>query len=601
MECIKGQNVEELRRALEKDAGGDIQTLEGLEGLLMNYIPSLKSISDELRTNLHTLWDIDETGGAVNMFLNAITGSANINVRLVTQEKWDESASVEESYDVQSECTHEESENLSSGHGIGQVESRTTGSYWQEYYPKGLFNVLKLRIKDPEVLIYAPITAVPFYIELKYKVLSFIDSQYYKAIIPILLHPNTKFGHWVGVVIEQVDANELCIKYFDSENLPIPSALKEALHSLRGIVVNFERKSVETQWYHNNCGSELIENIAEEIEGWRVSQGDAASLHSWLVAKHLMMTHQEVIYLAILPIHSSDVGTLSSSIALITMGSKPYTSFVLRIGISIDKMIQKIQPFVYEAVIGLRVLNSAVDSMRLVNEPTIENIKKALFDIAYLYGLYHHGVNSYYIAMSAAEALHQLCQGEHYQALKQVATTGFYMSVQYVINIPYVGFLYIGAITAYTGYAVIVNSYSLYQEYMSEESELKSAAAYRHVFKLMSESLLQHIYDFDDSVRSYESRINNLMASFEKTLVKTPLEEKNEFDHKLYEYILLQEELSKMEAEGLKAKRFKIDLGEQNYGDCVEAKNITSSAMGEEHYYCYNEEKEILTHISIVQ
>jgi len=215
------------------------------------------------------------------------------------------------------------------------------------------------------------------------------------------------------------------------------------------------------------------------------------------------------------------------------------------------------------------------------------------------------------------DASYQIYQGEYYQALKQVVTAVGYMAVPtvlgYVVGIPYIGFLCIGGMTAYAGYSVMINSHSFYQEYMSEENELKSAVAYRDLFKLISESLLQHIYDFDDSVRSYDIRINNLMAFFEKAVIKAQLEEKGEFGQKLYEYIyapsieekyvlankILQGELTEIEAEGLKAKHITLTLGEQSYEHCVESNNSGNSNKDVEHYYCYNDGAEVLDHITI--
>ena len=281
----------------------------------------------------------------------------------------------------------------------------------------------------------------------------------------------------------------------------------------------------------------------------------------------------------------------------------------------IYEKIQKIQPYLYKTGVGLKVLDMAVDSMRLINEPTVENTKKIVFDTTYLYGMYK-GVNSYSIAVSAIEASYQVHNGEYYQGLTQVATTALYMAVPTVIGyvgIPYVGFLYGVGMTVYTGYNVMFNSYSLYQKYMSEENELRSAIAYRGLFKFISDSPLQYIYDFGDDVRSYNIRINNLMLSLEKVTLKAQMEEEGEFGQKLYKHgyassieekykllnKILQGALSDGEVEGLKAEYLKFTSEQQNYEHCVKIKNSSNSDTNVEHYYCYNEDKQIFTHLAV--
>jgi hypothetical protein len=227
----------------------------------------------------------------------------------------------------------------------------------------------------------------------------------------------------------------------------------------------------------------------------------------------------------------------------------------------------------------------------------------------------YYGVNGYSSVIGAVDVLRLAYQEEYTQALKQAATTIGYMALPSMLAytaIPYLGFAYSVGMTIYTGYSAFNNAYSFYLERNDVESMLRSTIAYKDLTKTLSESPLQQLYDFASITKGYEVQINKIHLAMEKAAIKTQLEEKGEFGRKLYEYIyeasveekydllnkVLQGSITGEEAEAIKAKHIKIISDDQSYEHCMEVSNTDADTNGE-HYYCYNEEQEVLNHILI--
>jgi len=288
----------------------------------------------------------------------------------------------------------------------------------------------------------------------------------------------------------------------------------------------------------------------------------------------------------------------------------------------VDEKIRTIQPVIHKATIGFKVLDTVVDSGRLIYKPTLQNTKKAVLDCAYLYSMYQ-GINGVSVVISGSEAIYQIYQGEYTQAFQTVATTIAYTALPSILvytAIPYLGVTYGTAIAIYTAYIAIVNSYSFYIERTSDvESILRSTMAYRDLTKTLSESPLQQIYDFVSITKGYEVELNSMALVAEKEALKSKLvEEKGEFGQKLYNYIygsLIEERynlLNKVElgeitqevAENLKAKHMKVTLGNQSYEHCMEIRHIENNIsrgrdISAEHYYCYDDKQKILDYVLI--
>ena len=282
----------------------------------------------------------------------------------------------------------------------------------------------------------------------------------------------------------------------------------------------------------------------------------------------------------------------------------------------IEEKIQEIQPIIYKVGMGFKILDTAIDGIRLIHEPTIEHVKKVTIESTYVYSMYS-GVNGYSSVISGADILCKIYQGEYLQAFNQATTTISYMLIPTMIgyaSVPYLGFIYGITMTAYTGYSAVTNAYSLYSEYNAENHGLKSAVAYKALFETLSNSPIQKVYDFVYVSKKYEVKINNMNLGTEQFQIKQQLETKGEFSQKLYKYIyttmleekytllnkVVQGSITQEEAEILKAKHIKITFENVVYDHCMEIKRVEEDVhIDTEHYYCYNTEQQILDHIMI--
>ena len=256
-----------------------------------------------------------------------------------------------------------------------------------------------------------------------------------------------------------------------------------------------------------------------------------------------------------------------------------------------------IQPIIHKASIGFKALDTVTDTIRLINEPNFANTKKVAFDFNYLYGIYS-GVNSFSLVMSGADSLYQFTQGEYEQAVKQMVVTSGYMALPAMIafaNMPYIALAYGAVVNSYTIYHAGINTYSLYQEYNTIESQLKSAIAYKDLYNIFAGSPFQQIYDFASNAKLYEVRIKTISLEIEKAHVKQKLEAKEEFGNKLYKYIyvpMLEEKYGLLEL-----KHATLKISGQYYEHCF---SIISENNDEGLYTCYNMEEKIIDHVTIM-
>lgn len=280
----------------------------------------------------------------------------------------------------------------------------------------------------------------------------------------------------------------------------------------------------------------------------------------------------------------------------------------------INERIQAIQPYIYKANIGFKVTDTAIDIVRLIYVPTTDNAKKVLIDSTNLYSM-QSGINSISIIINGADIAYKIYQSEYNKALTQGIITASYMLVPTAISfvaIPYVGFIYGITLTLYSGYGVITNAYSFYQEYHEENFELNSIRVYRNLYHFLSDSSLQSVYDFTSTYKKYALKLNNLQLKKDKTYFKHLSEAKGEFGKKLYDYVyapmieskydllnkIIQDDLTAEAADALKARHLQLTMANQNYDHCMEIVELKEEDS--EHYYCYNEEQQILDHIVII-
>jgi len=290
----------------------------------------------------------------------------------------------------------------------------------------------------------------------------------------------------------------------------------------------------------------------------------------------------------------------------------------------INDKIKAIQPIIHKVSMGFKMLDTVVDSVRFMHEPTVAHAKAVAFDSSYIYSMYY-GVTSYSSIISTVDVLQLAYQEKYIQALKQAATTIGYMALPSLLAytaIPHLGLAYGIGMATYTAYSAITNSYSFYLERTSDtESILRSTIAYRDLAKTLSTSSLQQLYDFASTTKGYDDELNNIALAAEKEALKAKLvQEKGEFGQKLYEYIyepileekyvllnkVLQGSITEEEAEALKAKHIRVKSDNASYEHCMEIRDIGNGKSINnvesniaEHYYCYSDEKEVLDHIVV--
>lgn len=283
--------------------------------------------------------------------------------------------------------------------------------------------------------------------------------------------------------------------------------------------------------------------------------------------------------------------------------------------LNIEKMLEDniklAQVFAHKTTFGFKILDSVVDSARLIYEPTLDNAKKLALDTTYIYSM-QYGVNGYSSFIGIIDMTYKAYQGEIGQAIMQGVTTIGYMAIPYVISftkIPYIGFIYSSAMAIYTGYSAITNAHSFCLECYSKDSALKSITAYKNVAEALSNTPLQLVYDFLSISKEYSIKLNKINYEKEKTYFKQQSEAKGEFGSKLYNYIyipvlkekydllnkIIQGFLTIEEAEALKTKHIKITIENISYDHCMEVKDMKKDIdNSSEYYYCYNEEQQIL-------
>ena len=287
----------------------------------------------------------------------------------------------------------------------------------------------------------------------------------------------------------------------------------------------------------------------------------------------------------------------------------------LNLPITGTREIEYLQPIIYKINTRVKVFDAAVDTIRLIYVPTIDNAKKIVVDTTYFYSMYS-GINGFAIIINGIDVVHKLYQKDYNQAFTQALTIAGYMLVPAAISfvaIPHIGFVYGATLTIYSGYSAINNAYSFYQEYNSVEWHLKSVIANKGMSEFLASSPLQQIYDFAVSSKNYEIKVNAISLEIEKAQINQQLEAQGEFGAKLYNYIympMLEEkytllnkvtnkELAKEQTEVLEAKHVAITIEERSYEHCMEVIKLKDEEIGEEHYYCYNEEQQILDHVLI--
>jgi tetratricopeptide (TPR) repeat protein len=393
----------------------------------------------------------------------------------------------------------------------GQGSLSYSSNNYIEYYNGGLDIVLGLRLKNLGSNLNTVLLKSRHFKEgldstvklVQDVVVAFSGSDTKMVLAPV----NSCDMHWLGLSFKNL-GTIVEVTYMDSEQGVMLPGLRSELENglaLNGYKSRFSEASLTPQRY-NNCGYEVIENFVYYLTGTRATQEGAMYVHSLLVENSLLNPAE---YGLKIEENNGLIGFLSNTAplsirSLETPPNAKIPSHISRmasknglpraansgIGVIEVNLLQAIKQFnglwekwlqdklsqiditMYKTNLALKGLDLAVDSGRLLLDPSLNNAKKVALDSAHFYSMYS-GVNGYSAVVSGAEAAYQLQQGEYQKAFGIVTTTAAFTSLPYVIA--YTGRVelklgYLLCITGYTAYHAIANALSFAQELYSAQT-----------------------------------------------------------------------------------------------------------------------------------
>ena len=166
--------------------------------------------------------------------------------------------------------------------------------YFLEYTLDGIADILDLRMKDLKLDGIKALRGI-FIDQERNNINELLDHAIDKGSKTTLVPLDLFNRHAAGLIFERTTEDVVQIKYFDPENKPVPTDLKQILS---GHMISIEQLTVEQQKY-SNCGPEVIEDFVLYLTGERLTQEEAVPFHSHLVECHLLHgtvyeNHQEM-------------------------------------------------------------------------------------------------------------------------------------------------------------------------------------------------------------------------------------------------------------------------------------------------------------------
>jgi hypothetical protein len=139
---------------------------------------------------------------------------------------------------------------------------------------------------------------------------------------------------------------------------------------------------------------------------------------------------------------------------------------------------------VYETSLAIKALDTAVDTLRLVYAPSVENLYTVVKDVNHLAGMYY-GSNIYSYAIMASSVLAKAYEGKWYEVAQETALSAAYLSASFLLesNEIIAGILP-AALMIYGAYHVGANAYDLYQEIFLPPNESTVVGAIDNIFEL---------------------------------------------------------------------------------------------------------------------
>ncbi|WP_339051752.1 ankyrin repeat domain-containing protein [Candidatus Lariskella endosymbiont of Epinotia ramella] len=167
----------------------------------------------------------------------------------------------------------------------------------------------------------------------------------------------------------------------------------------------------------------------------------------------------------------------------------------------------------YNVAVGFKVLDTAIDTTRLLYEPTANNATKVIVDSAHIYSMLA-GFNLYSAVINAAEIIYLGSIGEYGKVLQNAVITTAYMGLSYVANksflyaaasvgVPQLALAYSAVTAGCSAYNALSNLYSFHEEYSSGDLALKSDAAYADLNWFLHNALDWSGNDLDVELAAY--------------------------------------------------------------------------------------------------
>ncbi len=289
----------------------------------------------------------------------------------------------------------------------------------------------------------------------------------------------------------------------------------------------------------------------------------------------------------------------------------------------VDGQMQTWLPKLYKVATSFKVVDTAMDSVRLYQIPTFEYAKQVTLDSLHVYSMYS-GFTKVSIAANILSTSYIYYEHGLYPALQQgIFSTAFmFLPAMITGKSPYLGFLYTATMAGYNGYHTINNAYSLFQEHFGSDyinrsaQELKSYTAYLDGAKWLAETT--NIKFFTEKAHEYAVKISTLKTNIEKQSTEVQLKTKygEEFGNKLFKCIYepyIEEkhnleaqagigQLSQQEEENFLALSL-VSIPNAGYEICrFDDSQNNKSFYGEGAvYYCHSEEAQTLDIVLVAQ
>jgi uncharacterized protein YacL (UPF0231 family) len=138
-----------------------------------------------------------------------------------------------------------------------------------------------------------------------------------------------------------------------------------------------------------------------------------------------------------------------------------------------------VKDIAYQANLGIKALDTAVDTLRLVYAPSVENLYTVVKDVNHLFSMCYGG-NIYSYAIMASSVLAKAYEGKWYEVAQETALSASFLLESNEI----IAGILPAALMIYGAYHVGANAYDLYQEIFLPPNESTVVGAIYNIFEL---------------------------------------------------------------------------------------------------------------------